>query len=317
MTALLAGAVLVLLGLAVWQAAALRSRSKQLRYVHEKLNRILDEGSNERLLLFSGDARVRELLNDLNRLLDVNHKGGVERARLERSMRNMLANMSHDLKTPLTVVLGYSETLARGAALPDRERERIIQAIHAKAEETIGLMNAFFDLAKLESGDAAPELSRVELGEICRHNMLAFYDLLEAGGTEVRIELPEEPVYIMGNKEALNRILNNLISNAIRYGADGHMIGLKLYADRTSAHIEVWDRGKGIAEAHADKVFERLYTLEDSRNRAYQGSGLGLTITKRLTEQMDGSIALRSVPGVKTAFTVTFRRISFSAQPNK
>lgn len=90
------------------------------------------------------------------------------------------------------------------------------------------------------------------------------------------------------------------------------MLGLKLYpADAGRVCIEVWDRGKGIAEGHEDKVFERLYTLEDSRNRDYQGSGLGLTITKRLTEQMNGTISLSSQPNVRTAFTLSFPRQSF------
>lgn len=89
------------------------------------------------------------------------------------------------------------------------------------------------------------------------------------------------------------------------------MLGLKLYPDAGRVCIEVWDRGKGIAEGHEDKVFERLYTLEDSRNRDYQGSGLGLTITKRLTEQMNGTISLSSQPHVRTAFTLSFPRQSF------
>jgi signal transduction histidine kinase len=105
--------------------------------------------------------------------------------------------------------------------------------------------------------------------------------------------------------------LSNLISNAIAYGDAGGVLGLKLYHDETKVYIEVWDRGKGISEAHQDKVFERLYTLEDSRNRSYQGSGLGLTITKRLTEQMNGTITLVSQPYVRTVFTLSFRRLSF------
>lgn len=301
---------IVLLIIILSQHNRLRNRDQELRYVHDKLNAILDQETQERLLLVSSDPRIRELLIDLNRLLDVTHRGMVERARLENSMRNMLANMSHDLKTPLTVVLGCSEMLQQGD-LPEEEQKQLIRSIHHKAAETIGLVNSFFDLAKLESGDTAPEMSRVELGELCRRNMLSFYDLLESQGAEVHIDLPEHKVYIMGNTEALDRILSNLISNAIRYGLEQDVIGLRLYTDAEYAHIEIWDRGKGIAESHQDQVFERLYTLEDSRNRTYQGSGLGLTITKRLTEQMNGRITLDSTPYVRTAFTVSFRQMSY------
>lgn len=288
-----------------------REASRQLRYLHDKLNVILTEGTYERLLLFSNNRELQQLLIDVNRLLDNNHRGTVERVKLEKSMRNMLSNISHDLKTPLTVVLGYIETILHNGNMSVPERERMLQTIHQKANEVIGLMNTFFHLAKLESGDREIPLSRVELGEVCRRNILAFYDILSTKGTEVQIDIPTESFYIMGNEEALDRMLSNLLSNAITYGGAGGVLGLNLYTDEQHVYIDIWDRGKGIAEANQDRVFERLYTLEDSRNRVYQGSGLGLTITKRLTEQMNGTIKLTSIPNVKTVFTVSFPRLRF------
>lgn len=311
MTVFWIAAVLVLLIVILWQYLRIRDHSRQLVYIHTKLTSILDRGSHERLLLFNSDPYLQELLTDLNRLLDVNHKGAVELARLERSMRSMLANISHDLKTPLTVVLGYIETILHDQAMTEEERVHILRMIHTKAEEVIRMMNSFFDLAKLESGDKEIPLSRVELGEVCRRNILSFYDTLHAKGSKVEIEIPDEALYMMGNEEALDRVLSNLLSNAIKYGDAGGVLGLTLYSDGDQVCIEVWDRGKGITEGHQDKVFERLYTLEDSRNRDYQGSGLGLTITKRLIEQMNGSISLHSKPYVRTAFTLSFRRLTF------
>ncbi|OKQ00267.1 sensor histidine kinase KdpD [Paenibacillus sp. P46E] len=311
MMALVSAAILLLLIVILWQYLRLREHSRQLEYIHTKLEGIVDRGSHERLLLFNSDPHLQKLLTDLNRLLDVNHKGAVELAKLEKSMRSMLANISHDLKTPLTVVLGYIETILQDQTMTQAEQEHILRTIHGKAEEVIQLMNSFFDLAKLESGDKEIALSRVELGEVCRRNILSFYDILSAKGSEVEIEIPDEAMYIMGNGEALDRVLSNLLSNAIKYGDAGGVLGLRLYSGGDQVCIEVWDRGKGITEGHLDKVFERLYTLEDSRNRDYQGSGLGLTITKRLTEQMNGSITLRSKPFVKTVFTLSFRRLTF------
>ncbi|AHV99715.1 sensor histidine kinase [Paenibacillus sabinae] len=311
MTAVLGAVIgLLLLGLAM-QNRRFRRDSRQLKYIHEKLNDILSRNSRERLLLFSSSPELRMLLTDMNRLLDTNHEGIARRNKLEKSMRQMLANVSHDLKTPLTVVLGYIETLLQDRDMNAEERERLLKTIYRKAEEVITLMNTFFDLAKLESGDRELPLSRVEAGEVCRRNILAFYDTLSVKGTEVVIEIPDEPCYIRGNEEALDRILSNLLSNAITYGADGGVLGLKLYSDKNTVYIEVWDQGKGISADHQDKVFERLYTLEDSRNRVYQGSGLGLTITKRLTEQMNGKITLISQPFVRTAFTAAFPRLNF------
>ncbi|WP_379133008.1 sensor histidine kinase [Paenibacillus sp. sgz500958] len=311
MNAMLTIIAIGLLFVNVLQYRNAQHTKRQLGYIHEKLNRILTEDTQERLLLFSSSPELQQLLTDLNRLLDANQKKTSEQVKLEKSLRNMLSNVSHDLKTPLTVVLGYIETILQDKDMPESERERLLHTIHTKANEVITLMNTFFDLAKLESGDSDMPLSRVELGEVCRRNILSFYDLLSGKGTEVQIDLPEEPLYIMGNDEALDRILSNLLSNAIKYGDAGGVLGLRLYYDEQQAHIEVWDKGKGIPEAHQDKVFERMYTLEDSRNRLYQGSGLGLTISKRLTEEMNGTINLDSKPGVKTAFTLSFRRVTF------
>ncbi|QWU16285.1 Signal transduction histidine kinase [Paenibacillus sophorae] len=310
MTAVLGAVIgLLLLGL-VMQHRRSRHHSRQFTYIHDKLDQIISQSTQERLLMFSSSPELQTLLTDVNRLLDINHEGIARRNKLQKSMRQMLANVSHDLKTPLTVVLGYIETLLQDGEMDAEERERLLRMIHQKAGEVITLMNTFFDLAKLESGDHELSLSRVEAGEVCRRNILAFYDILSAKGMDVAIEIPDEACYIRANNEALDRILSNLLSNAIRYGAAGGVVGLKLDSGTDTVNIEIWDRGKGISEDHQDKVFERLYTLEDSRNRVYQGSGLGLTITKRLTEQMNGKISLVSQPCVRTAFTVSFPRIN-------
>ena len=113
----------------------------------------------------------------------------------------------------------------------------------------------------------------------------------------------QKEIYMLGNVEVLGRVLNNFISNAITYGDDGKTLGMTLRDDETNVYIDVWDTGKGIDESHIDKVFERMYTLEDSRNRLYQGSGLGLTITKRLVEAMDGKIHLSSKPYEKQFYS--------------
>lgn len=143
MIAVLGVVIVLLLAVIVWQYQNSRKASNDLRYMHDKLSSIMEEGSHERLLLFSGNLELQSVLIDLNRLLDINHKGSIERVRLEKSMRNMLSNISHDLKTPLTVVLGYIETIQQDEHLPAGERERMMKMIHQKAHEVIQLMNKF------------------------------------------------------------------------------------------------------------------------------------------------------------------------------
>ncbi|WP_249712716.1 ATP-binding protein, partial [Bacillus cereus] len=96
---------------------------------------------------------------------------------------------------------------------------------------------------------------------------------------EVVNATPDDSVFVRGDENAIERVLNNLITNAIQYGSDGKMVGLKIRITENDVFVEISDKGKGINEMHKDRVFERMYTLEDSRNTNYQGSGLGLTIT--------------------------------------
>ena len=124
------------------------------------------------------------------------------------------------------------------------------------------------------------------------------------------MDIPEKAVYVQGNKDALQRILFNLISNVVRYGSDGKYMGIFLRSDKKYIYIDVVDKGKGIDRAFAQSVFERLFTMEDSRNREIQGNGLGLTIAQNLAHQLGGEITLESKPYVKTVFTVKLRRFS-------
>ncbi|GAB6988167.1 sensor histidine kinase [Paenibacillus pini] len=287
-----------------------KNRNQDIQYMTSKLSRILNESSSEQLMVVTDDHHIRSLLSVINEMLTMKLQTEADFTRTELAMRRMLSNISHDLKTPLTVVLGYMETLLRHPELSPLEREKLLIKVHAKAGEVVELMNRFFDLAKLESGDKELPLTRVHMNEICRNNMLMFYDSIESHGFEVVIDIQDAPIYAWANEEALDRALGNLLSNAIRYGNDGKAIGMALRSDEQHVYIDVWDQGKGISEREQELIFERMYTLEDSRNKAFQGSGLGLTITKRLIEQLEGDIQVRSKPYAQTVFTIRLRRLS-------
>ncbi|KOP66638.1 histidine kinase [Bacillus sp. FJAT-18019] len=310
MVAVLLIVVIMLALLNVMQWMGRKKRAKQLGYIIDKLNTIEDSSSQEQLLLFTEDPGYRRLLIAINHLLLQTRQSETGFMRTEIAMRRMLANISHDLKTPLTVVLGYIETLNQKADLPMEERERLLDKVHTKTVEIVELINRFFDLAKLESGDKEMPLTRIHINEISRKSMLMFYDLIESEGLQADIDIPETPLYAWGNEEGLNRALNNVLSNAIRYGSQGKVIGMKLRDEQGRVLIDIWDKGKGIHERDQELIFERMYTLEDSRNKRFQGSGLGLTITKRLIELMGGEIRVASKPYERTVFTISLKKLS-------
>lgn len=288
-----------------------KTRSKNLKQIQRKLHAIISNSTNEKVLLFTDDNELIALVNELNQLLDVNLNALANYKKSEQSIKKMISNISHDLKTPLTVVLGYIEMIQLDSEMNEEEKSLLLSKVHKKTIEVIDLIHNFFDLAKLEAEDKHISMTRVHMNEICRKNILDYYDVLTAKGFTVHIEIPDSPIYALGNLEVIDRILNNLISNAIQHGKDGRTIGLSLRNEEELVYVDIWDRGKGINEMYKDRVFERMYTLEDSRNKFYQGSGLGLTITKRLVENLGGSIQLSSIPYEKTVFSFTLKRMTY------
>ena len=280
---------------------------KKIQKISEKLKEITDTNSSERVMVFTENKELMELAAQINRLLENHLKVKADYCRSEIASKKMLSNISHDIKTPMTVILGYLEIMRINGTSTDE----MLGKIEQKAENVMELINQFFTLAKLESGDMDIELSRIDVCEVCRESILDFYGILTNKNFQVDIDIPETSVYVHGNKEAIQRILFNLISNVIRYGADGKYLGISLRTDKNAVFIDVIDKGKGIDKNFAASVFDRLFTMEDSRNRNIQGNGLGLTISKNLALQLGGDIILDSTPNIKTVFSVKLKKMSY------
>ena len=283
-----------------------RGIQAKIRRINKKLEEILETGSDEKVMVFTDNPVLMELGGQINRLLIDRQKIRADFKKEEISSKKMLANISHDIKTPLTVILGYLEIMRLNHA--DNE---MLKKVETKANQVMNLINQFFTLAKLESGDTNINLGKVNINEICRENVLEFYDILLQKDFDVDLFIPETAIFVQGEKEALQRILYNLLSNVIRYGSDGKYLGVFLRQDKGNVYIDVVDKGKGIEQEFASNVFDRLYTMEDSRNREIQGNGLGLTIAKNLTKQLEGDLFLNSIPNVKTTFTVKLKKITY------
>lgn len=300
--------IVILLITVLYQQFAFRTGiQKKIQKISEKLKEITDTNSSERVMVFTENKELMELAAQINHLLENHLKVKADYCRSEIASKKMLSNISHDIKTPMTVILGYLEIMRINGTSTDE----MLGKIEQKAENVMELINQFFTLAKLESGDMDIELSRIDVCEVCRESILDFYGILTNKNFQVDIDIPETSVYVHGNKEAIQRILFNLISNVIRYGADGKYLGISLRTDKNAVFIDVIDKGKGIDKNFAASVFDRLFTMEDSRNRNIQGNGLGLTISKNLALQLGGDIILDSTPNIKTVFSVKLKKMSY------
>jgi Signal transduction histidine kinase len=295
----------VLAGIICYQQFAFRKGIKaQLLQISQGLARAVDSDSEEKVMVFTDSRAMQELCAQINRLLDRRQRMLADYRRSEISSKKMLSNISHDIRTPLTVILGYLEIIR----LNGGEQRELIDKVEARAKAVSDLVEQFFTLAKLEAGDMEIALSKTELCELCREVVLDFYEILSGKDYEVEVEIPEKTVYVQGNRDAIRRILNNLISNSLRYGSEGRYLGIFLHEDEKQVYIDVTDRGRGIEKDFAEHIFDRLFTMEDSRNRDIQGNGLGLTIARSLARQMGGDVTLVSRPWQKTSFTVALKR---------
>ncbi|MBD5520635.1 MAG: sensor histidine kinase [Lachnospiraceae bacterium] len=299
--------IIILLFIVIYQQFVYtKGIQAKLKKISMELSDIVENDSDEKVMVFTDNKTLMNLCGEINRLLLDRQKIKNDFRKQEISSKKMLSNISHDIKTPLTVILGYLEIMRLNH--PDDET---LQKVEAKAEQVMELINQFFTLAKLEAGDMNIEVSKINVSALCRESILSFYDILCEKDFTVDISIPEKDIFVYGEKAAIDRILSNLISNAVRYGSDGKYIGLTLRESEDNVYIDVMDKGKGIEKEFALSVFERLYTMEDSRNRNIQGNGLGLTIAKNLAGQLGGDIVLDSEPNVKTTFTVKLRKFKY------
>lgn len=283
--------IIFLAGIVIYQQFAFHTGTKaKLREISCKLKQILDSNSDEKVMIFTDNKVLVELAEQINRMLENRQKIKVEYRRSEMASKRMLSNISHDIKTP--------------------QSNEMMQKIENTAHHVMELITQFFTLAKLEAGDMDLTLEKVNVNEACRENILDFYELLSQKEFQVEIDIPEQTFYTNTNKDALQRMMYNLISNAIRYGREGKYLGVFLRADQAHIYIDIADRGPGIEKEFAESVFDRLFTMEDSRNSSMQGNGLGLTIAKNLALQLGGDITFVSQPYQRTVFTITLKKMA-------
>ena len=301
---ILAAICILLAAVSVRENRKYKALEDNVKKVASQMERILDEDTDEKVMEFTGSREVAGLIMQANRMLNDRQRMKAEYKRAGIEAKRMLSNISHDIKTPLTVILGYLEILIMNGA---GETATLLK-IQKKASQLMELVEEFFTLSKIEAGDMDLGLSKISLSEICRQSIADFYSILTERGTQVEIEIPERDIYVYGNEDAIRRILFNLITNAIRYGLDGKYLGIFLIPGEEEVEIRVRDKGKGIDKENAAHVFDRLYTMEDSRNKEMHGNGLGLSIARTLAGRMGGDIPLDSVPGQETVFTLKMKR---------
>ena len=217
---------------------------------------------------------------------------------------DFIANVSHELKTPLAVMGNYATMLQR-PGITEEEKNDYAKAISEAARKLAQLITNILKLNKLENQQIFPQPKEFDLGEQLCECLLVFEDAWEAKNLEIETDI-EEDVRIKSDPELLYLVWNNLISNAVKFTPEGGTIGLSLKTEDSSVVVQVRDTGCGMKPEVGQHIFEKFYQGDTSH--ATQGNGLGLALVKRVVDILNGEIGVRSVYGEGSTFTVKFKR---------
>jgi PAS domain S-box-containing protein len=275
--------------------------------LHDRTKEVENERLYEELKRFSAELedRVREATRDLE---ERNIRLQWQSQELEKAYRlksEFLANMSHELRTPINALIGYT------ALMLDRiygdltaKQEEGLHRIQVSSQHLLALINDILDLAKIEAGKMPVHLERLSLNDLLHDVAAQMEPMVKRKGLEFIVQLPAEPVYMETDRTKVRQIVLNLISNAVKFTAQGS-VSISARANGQDVRIAVSDTGIGIRPQDLEVIFEEFRQVDQSRTREYGGTGLGLSITRKLIALLGGNIAVASQYGRGSTFTVT------------
>ncbi|HEY2138135.1 MAG TPA: ATP-binding protein [Xanthobacteraceae bacterium] len=227
--------------------------------------------------------------------------------RVEEMRADFVANASHELRTPLASLSGFIETLQGSARNDPQARDRFLDIMKAQANRMARLIDDLLSLSRIELKAHVQPEQRVDLASIVRQVADGLQTLARDRGVEVRIDMPPEPLDVRGDRDELIRVFENLVENAMKYGASGKRVDIALTREPAGdgeAAVAVRDYGPGIAPEHVPRLTERFYRVDVTESRAQGGTGLGLALVKHILHRHRGRLAIESAPGKGATFTV-------------
>lgn len=258
---------------------------KEIRNINNQLNTINKSKTNSKVLISSSNKQIKNLTLEINKTLEEKLKTDAKHKKMDLEIRQAIANISHDLRTPLTSIIGYIQLLEDNS-LSENEKNQYINIIKKRSKSLQVLISSFYDLSRLEEKEYKFELQSVNLYDImCDLIALSYNDFLSKK-IEPNIDIDEQIPLIIADENAVRRILSNLIQNMIKYSNKFIFISLKNNKDHILATFT--NDAPNLSEDDVSHLFQRFFTAD--RTRSGKSTGLGLAITKELVEQMGHEI---------------------------
>ena len=303
-TPLVIGVLFLLIGgTAIAALVVFRPAQARLRAVEDAARRFGEGDLTARAPAIGGDevTAVAEAFNRMATDLAARQKQLVE---ADRARRQLLADVSHELMTPLTAIRGYAETLALPQFMPSsKEGQRAVKVIEEEGERIERLVGDLLELARFEAAGISLELDNVDVDEIFERVVERHAKTAQEKGVEI-VVAPHDDIRMIGDPHRLEQAMQNLAANALRHTPPGGQVTLGASREAGVVRITVSDSGVGIPPEHLPHVFDRFYKADQSRSTT-GGSGLGLSIVKAIVERHGGTISVRSRQGVETVFEVS------------
>ena len=279
-----------------------------IRRVKARLNEMLDAladikaGNGSRRILSTTDELTAPIAYEINDIVSSYEKKLAAFRRTQGTNRQLMTSLSHDVRTPLTTLIGYLDAAHRGL-VSGREKDDSIETARRKAYDLKEYIDVLFDWFKLNSDEFILTMDIVEAAELTRNILIDWIPVLEEKRIDYQIHIPEQPFRVRLDPDAYLRILNNLIQNVIVHSHADRM-ELSLSTRDGKLILLVADNGVGMEREDLKHIFERLYKCD--KGRSEKGSGLGLSIVRQLVEKMGGTISAESTTGDGAAFTLCF-----------
>lgn len=263
----------------------------------EKLNKameLLADGERKKTIDYSGPREFVDICDRFNVMISKLEDSENQRKKLMNDKERMMADISHDLKTPITSIQGYAKALSDGI-IPEGDKDKYIKIIYEKSKKLTDLINIFHEYSKLEHPDFTLTFEKVDLSEYLRAYIALKYEDIVENGFDIEVDIPEEEVEVKIDKVQLQRVFDNILGNSIKHNEKGTNIYVSLEERGDVCEIIIADDGKGVPKEIADNIFEAFTVGDESRN-SKQGSGLGLAIAKAIVDLHGGTIELEPEP---------------------
>ena len=277
-----------------------RMVDRPVKQIMDALNQVMQGDFTVRIepvKEFAGETGFNEIIKAINKMT-------AELQGTETLRTDFIANVSHELKTPLAVMGNYA-TMLQKPGISEEDRLEYAKAISHSSRRLAALITNILKLNKLENQQIFPQLDEYDLGEQLCENLLQFEDIWEKKNLNIETDIADD-VRIRSDAELLSLVWNNLISNAVKFTPEGGTIGVSLKTEGNLVIVSVSDTGCGIRPEVGPHIFEKFYQGDTSH--ATQGNGLGLALVKRVVDILNGEISVQSVYGQGSTFTVKFRR---------